>query len=63
MRGEFTVVIVTHNLAQARRISDRIAVFWMVDGAGQTIAEGETEQVFENPQNELAAAYFAGLKG
>ena len=63
MRGEFTVVIVTHNLAQARRISDRIAVFWMVDGAGQTIAEGKTEQVFENPQNELAAAYFAGLKG
>ncbi len=63
MRGEFTVVIVTHNLAQARRISDRTAVFWLVDGVGQLIAEGETKQVFENPQSEVAAAYFSGLKG
>lgn len=63
MRGDFTVVIVTHNLAQARRISDRTAVFWVVDGVGQLIAEGETEQVFENPKNEVAAAYFSGLKG
>lgn len=63
MRGDFTVVIVTHNLAQARRISDRTAVFWLVDGVGQVIAEGPTEQVFENPQSEIAAAYFSGLKG
>ena len=63
MRQEFTVVIVTHNLAQARRISDRTALFWVVDGIGQMIVEGETKQVFENPQNEVAAAYFSGLKG
>lgn len=63
MRGEFTVVIVTHNLAQAKRISDRTAVFWVVDGVGQLIAEGETKQVFEDPQNETAKAYFSGLKG
>ena len=62
MRGEFTVVIVTHDLAQARRISDRTALFWMVDGVGQVIVEGETEQLFANPKNDIATAYFSGAK-
>ena len=63
MRGDYTVVIVTHNLAQAKRIADRIAIFWLVDGVGQIIAEGPTEEIFANPGNKIAADYLSGMKG
>ena len=63
MRGSYTIVIVTHNLAQARRIADRVAVFWLVDGAGQMIAEGETDKMFQDAGNEIARAYLSGEQG
>jgi phosphate transport system ATP-binding protein len=63
LRGRYTVVIVTHNLAQARRIADRVAVFWVQDGAGRLIEHGETAQVFERPRDPLTAAYVSGSRG
>lgn len=63
LRGQFTIVIVTHNLAQARRISDRVGVFWVNDGHGELIAEGPTAELFENCENEIAQAYLAGASG
>ena len=63
LRGRYTVVIVTHNLAQARRIADRVACFWVRDGAGRLIEEGETDQVFEAPEDELTSAYVHGVRG
>lgn len=63
LRGRYTVVIVTHNLAQARRIADFVALFWVQDGAGRLIESGLTEQVFEAPQDELTRAYVSGLRG
>lgn len=41
--SRYTVVIVTHNLAQARRIADRAAFFWLRDGAGSPVEEGLVE--------------------
>jgi phosphate transport system ATP-binding protein len=63
LRGRYTVVIVTHNLAQARRIADRVAVFWVQDGAGRLIEHGQTRQVFERPRDPLTAAYVSGSRG
>ncbi len=63
MRGSYTIVIVTHNLAQARRIADRVAVFWHVDGAGKMIAEGPANEMFDDAGNETAQAYLSGKKG
>jgi len=63
MRGEFTIIVVTHNLAQAKRIADRVAVFWTEGGVGKLIAEGPAADVFNNPGNDNAAAYLAGLQG
>ena len=63
LRGRYTVVIVTHNLAQARRIADRVAVLWVRDGAGALIEEGTAEEVFENPREDLTRAYVTGLRG
>jgi phosphate transport system ATP-binding protein len=63
LRGRYTVVVVTHNLAQARRLADDVAVFWIENGAGRLIECGATRQVFEQPTHELTAAYVAGIRG
>jgi phosphate transport system ATP-binding protein len=56
---QITVVIVTHNLAQARRIADR-AIFL---NKGRLVEHGETRQVFENPAEEETAHYVTGRFG
>jgi phosphate transport system ATP-binding protein len=63
LREQYTVVIVTHNLAQARRIADHVALFWSVNGSGQLIEYGSAQSVFESPQHELTAAYISGARG
>jgi phosphate transport system ATP-binding protein len=59
MRGEYTVVIVTHNMQQARRISDFTAFMYL----GELVEYGETEQVFENPRREETRDYINGRFG
>ena len=62
-RGRFTVVVVTHNLAQARRIADFAAFFWMKDGSGRLIEHGTAQQVLETPRHSLTEAYVSGRSG
>jgi phosphate transport system ATP-binding protein len=56
---KLTVVIVTHNLAQARRIADRTIFL----NAGRLVEHGATEQVFEHPREEETARYVSGRFG
>jgi len=63
LRGKYTILIVTHNLSQARRIADYIAFFWVQDDAGKLIEYGPTEQVFTKPENDLTKAYINGVRG
>jgi phosphate transport system ATP-binding protein len=63
LRERCTIAIVTHNLAQARRIADHVAFFWLNDGCGALVECGTTAQIFEAPQHPLTAAYVRGLKG
>nr|WP_199298030.1 phosphate ABC transporter ATP-binding protein [Trichocoleus sp. FACHB-40] len=63
LRGKYTVLVVTHNLAQAKRIADDVALFWVQDGAGQLIESGSVTQVFASPQHPLTAAYVTGRRG
>ena len=63
LKGKYTIIIVTHNLAQARRIADHVAFFWTQDGVGKMIEHGPTEQIFERPEQELTALYTAGARG
>jgi phosphate transport system ATP-binding protein len=51
-----TVIIVTHNMQQARRLSDRTAFFYL----GDLIEEGETKTIFDNPQHDKTRAYVSG---
>ena len=59
LKKEFTVIIVTHNLQQAARISDYTAFMYL----GKLEEFGETTDVFENPKNELTEKYITGKFG
>ena len=63
LRGRYTQLIVTHNLAQARRIADYAALFWVQDGVGRLVEYGCVQQIFEAPQEALTAAYVTGIRG
>jgi phosphate transport system ATP-binding protein len=55
----YTVVIVTHNMQQAARVSDYIAFLYL----GELIEYGQTKQIFENPKHELTERYLTGEFG
>jgi len=57
---EYTVVIVTHNMQQAARISDKTAVFLT---GGELVEFGDTEQVFQNPDSDRVEDYITGKFG
>ncbi len=57
---DYTVVIVTHNMQQAARISDKTAVFLT---GGHLVEYGETDRIFQNPQNDRVEDYISGKFG
>ena len=59
LREKFTVVIVTHNMQQAARISDFTAFFYI----GELVEFGATKQIFENPKDPRTEAYVTGRFG
>lgn len=59
LKQELTVVIVTHNLQQAGRISDHTAFFFL----GRLVEAGPTDQIFTNPREERTNAYVTGRFG
>jgi phosphate transport system ATP-binding protein len=64
LRSEVTIVIVTHNMQQANRVSDKCAFFLAEAGQPGTIVEfGDTEAMFHNPQDERTHAYVNGRFG
>jgi len=63
LRGRYTVVIVTHNLAQARRVANYAAFFWMTAQVGTLIEFGQCARLFEQPNHPLTLAYVNGRQG
>ncbi len=59
LKAQYTVVIVTHNMQQAARVSERTAFFYM----GKLIEYGPTEQIFMNPKDPQTEAYVSGRFG
>lgn len=63
LKARYTVILVTHQLAQARRIADHAAVFWMKDGAGTLVEHGPAARILADPSHPDAIAYLRGLRG
>jgi phosphate transport system ATP-binding protein len=64
LSAHITIALVTHNLFQARRISDRTAVFLLGDdGIGQLVESGPTDEIFESPKDARTKEYVTGHMG
>ena len=64
LRESYTIVIVTHNMQQASRVSDRTAFFTMGDDrAGYLVEIGQTVEIFTNPTDQLTEDYVSGRFG
>lgn len=59
LKEKYTIVIVTHNMQQAARVSDYTGLFWL----GELIEFSETNQIFTRPQKELTESYITGRMG
>ncbi len=59
LKENYTVVLVTHNLQQAARVSDMTAFMYI----GEVVEFGNTRDVFENPSKELTENYITGKFG
>jgi phosphate transport system ATP-binding protein len=59
LKRNYTVVIVTHNMQQASRVSDFTAFFYL----GALVEFGETNEIFESPKNQLTEKYITGEFG
>jgi phosphate transport system ATP-binding protein len=64
LKENYTIVIVTHNMQQAARASDRTVFMNMADDrAGYVVEEGPTLEIFTNPRNQLTEDYVSGRFG
>jgi phosphate transport system ATP-binding protein len=59
LKKELTIIIVTHNMQQAARVSDHTAFMYL----GELVEYGPTRQIFENPEKELTERYISGKFG
>lgn len=59
LKKEYTIIMVTHNMQQATRISDRTAFFLM----GEVVEYGDTEKIFSMPQDQRTEDYITGRFG
>lgn len=59
LKKKYTIVIVTHNMQQAARVSDHTAFFWL----GRLVEYGRTEQMFTAPREKLTEDYVTGRCG
>ena len=59
LKDQYTIIIVTHNMQQAARISDRTVFFLL----GEVIESGDTEQIFSSPRDKRTEDYITGRFG
>jgi phosphate transport system ATP-binding protein len=59
LKKDYTIVIVTHNMQQAARVSDVTGLFWL----GELVEVSDTTQMFLKPKEELTEAYITGRMG
>ena len=59
LKRRYTIVIVTHNMQQAARVSDVTAFFWL----GRLVESDRTDKIFTNPSEKLTEDYITGRFG
>jgi phosphate transport system ATP-binding protein len=65
LREHYTIVIVTHNMQQAARVSSTTAFMTILEAGqpGRLVETGKTSDIFDSPTNEVTGAYVSGQFG
>ena len=64
MKEKYTIVIVTHNMQQAARVSDQTGFFWIGEDHAGVLAEfGPTGEIFTRPRDRRTEDYITGKSG
>jgi phosphate transport system ATP-binding protein len=64
LKERYTIVIVTHNMQQASRVSQTTALFWVdPDRTGHLVEMGPTQQLFTAPRERITEDYVSGRFG
>ncbi|MCL1123954.1 phosphate ABC transporter ATP-binding protein [Shewanella surugensis] len=63
LKDKITIIIVTHNLAQAKRIADQISVCWVNDKGGCIVESGGIDKIFNHPTHPTTHFFCNGLQG
>jgi len=69
LKQQYTIIVVTHNMQQATRVSDRTAFFYVLTDAksdtrtGVLVEYGSTQQIFEDPHDDRTKGYVTGRMG
>ena len=69
LKEQYTIIVVTHNMQQATRVSDRTAFFYVLTDSksdtrtGVLVEYGRTAQIFQDPQDPRTQAYVTGRMG
>ncbi|MGJ8668883.1 MAG: phosphate ABC transporter ATP-binding protein [Oceanococcus sp.] len=63
LKSKITMLMVTHNLGQARRIADHVAVCWLDSGCGCVVESGRVDSIFNNPVSPVVRDYCQGRAG
>ena len=61
--ADISILMVTHNLAQARRIADHVVVCWIDEGCGCVVEAGRTDAIFNNPVSPVVRDDCCGRAG
>lgn len=59
----YTIVLVTHNIAQAKRLADHLSIFWTKDNTGVCLESGNKNQILERSSNPKVISYLQGQIG
>lgn len=59
LKERYTIIVVTHNMQQAARVSDKTGLFWL----GELVEFGDTKVIFTRPKEERTEAYITGREG
>ncbi len=63
LKTSITMIMVTHNLSQARRIADQVAVCWVENNSGYVVECNHTEAIFDQSSHPITQAYCMGRAG
>jgi len=61
LKEKYTILLVTHNLSQAKRTADYVAFMWYNNSHGKLIEHNHSDIIFNTPSNPITAAYVKGL--